>query len=68
MEMREFVGAIDPESTTSPLDELPAPTLVFLRGVLALGLGLALLLAASVAAMKLALLGSALVGVKVGWS
>lgn len=66
MEMRDPVGAIDPESTTSPLDELAVPTLVFLRGVRALGLGLALLLAASVAAMKLALLGSALAGVNPG--
>lgn len=50
------VGAIDPESTTSPLlAELIAPTLSR-RGVLALGLGLALRLAANVAAMKLGLL------------
>lgn len=50
MEMRFPVGGIDPESTTSPLcDEARVRTL---------GLGLALRLAANVAAMKLALLAS----------
>lgn len=62
MEMRDSVGAIDPESTTSPpLDEFQAPALASFPGVLALGVGLEFLLAANVAAMKLALLGSALV-------
>jgi len=59
MEMSDPVGGIEPESTISPLLDEP-PILVFLRGVRALGLGLALRLAASVAAMKLALLGSVL--------
>lgn|SRR6478609_2496056 len=57
IEISDPVGAIGPESTISPLLDKPS-TLVLLRGVLALGLGLALRLAASVAAMKLALLGS----------
>lgn len=69
IEMRDPIGASDPESTTSPpLDELVAPTLVLLRGVLTFGVGLAFLLAASVAAMKLALFGSAFVPVYPGCS
>jgi hypothetical protein len=59
IEISDPVGGIDPESTISPLLDEP-PILVLLRGVRALGLGLALRLAASVAAMKLALLGSVL--------
>lgn len=57
IEISDPVGAIGPESTISPLLGEPS-ILVLLRGVRALGLGLALRLAASVAAMKLALLGS----------
>lgn len=56
MDINDPVGAIDPESTTSPeLAVLIAPTLTLLRGERALGLGLTLRLAASVAAMKLGL-------------
>jgi hypothetical protein len=65
IEMSDPVGGIDPESTISPLLDEP-PILVLLRGVRALGLGLALRLAASVAAMKLALLGSALPAAALG--
>lgn len=53
MEMSDPVGAIDPESTTSP-----RPDEAIFPGVLAFGVGLEFLLAASVAAMKLALLAS----------
>lgn len=60
IEIREFVGAMDNESTTSLPLVLAPPTLVLRRGVLFSGLGLALLLAASVAAMKLGLFGSTL--------
>jgi hypothetical protein len=65
MEISDPVGGIDPASTISPLLDEP-PMLVLLRGVRALGLGLALRLAASVAAMKLALLGSALPAAALG--
>jgi hypothetical protein len=66
MEISEPVGAMDPESTTTgalasfpPVPAPGGPSLSFLlRLPRGLGLGLALLLAASVAAMKLGLLGS----------
>jgi hypothetical protein len=59
MDISDVVGAIDNESTASlPLAVLPMlPTRL---GVLCIGLGLALLLAASVAAIKLGLLESTL--------
>jgi hypothetical protein len=57
MDINEVVGGMGSESTWS-LNTLAVPTLVFRLGVLAFGLGLALRLAARVAAMKLGLLGS----------
>lgn len=64
MDISDPVGAIDPESTTSPtlLPTLIAPTLTLLLGERAFGLGLTLRLAASVAAIKLGLFESTLPG------
>lgn len=63
MDISEPVGAMDPESTGAslpPLSVLAAPALALRRkaGAAILGPGLTLRLAASVAAMKLGLLGS----------
>jgi hypothetical protein len=59
MEIKLPVGAMLSESTASALPKtLAAPKLIFLLGVLARGLGLTLLLAAKVAAIKLGLFGS----------
>jgi hypothetical protein len=60
MDIREVVGGIDTESTAVSLAlvVLAPPTLPTRLGVLCIGLGLALLLAANVAAMKLGLLVS----------
>jgi hypothetical protein len=59
MEIKFPVGAMLSESTASVFPKvLAAPKLIFLLGVLADGLGLTLLLAANVAAIKLGLLGS----------
>lgn len=58
IEMSEFVGGMGSESTASLVVVLTVPTLTLRLGVLVFGVGLTLRLAASVAAMKLGLLGS----------
>jgi hypothetical protein len=59
LDISEVVGGIDKDSTASfPLAVLPPPMLATRLGVLCIGLGLALLLAARVAAIKLGLFTS----------